>query len=186
MSQSVVDHEQVERRLAAADVEIGGAEVHGVVCGLLCAGKADARELWFAELFSSDAEEDLLQRECKEVLDRLYSQTREAITGPGLGFTPLLPDDDKPIRTRAAAVCEWCQGFLYGIGLAGIAPEQELSEHTREALKDFGEITRMDLDGLEEGDEEAEDALMQVTEFIWVAAMMVYDDLVPDPTARAS
>jgi len=46
----------------------------------------------------------------------------------------------------------------------------------------------MDLETLdqagEEADEEAEDALMQVSEFLWVAAMMVYDDLVPDPTER--
>ena len=38
---------------------------------------------------------------------------------------------------------------------------REFSESTREALADFGEITRMELDELNEHDEEEEEALMQ-------------------------
>jgi len=159
-----------------------------MLCGLLCAGKPEARDTWFREVFRADEEDGLLQRECRQTLGELHDETLEAITGPGLGFTPLLPDDERPIKLRAAAVRDWSQGFLYGIGLAGIATERELATHTREALRDFSEITRMDLETLdqagEEADEEAEDALMQVSEFLWVAAMMVYDDLVPDPTER--
>lgn len=184
MSGPALDHERVERRLAAADLEVSGAEVHGMLCGLLCVGKPEARDIWFGELYQGDEGDDLLLRECRQTLDRLHDETLEAITGPGLGFTPLLPDDDKPLNLRAAAVREWSQGFLYGIGMAGIAPERELSEHTREALRDFGEITRMDLESLDEAGEEAEDDLMQISEFLWVAAMMVHDDLVSDPTER--
>ena len=58
-----------------------------------------------------------------------------------------------------------------------MADDLALSQSTREALTDFGEITRMNVDALEEGDEEEEEALMQVAEFLRVAAMLVYDDL---------
>ena len=187
MSGAALENERVERRLAAADLEVSGAEVHGMLCGLLCAGKPEARDIWFSELYQGDEGgegDDLLLRECRQTLDQLHDETLEAITGPGLGFTPLLPDDEKPLMLRASAVRDWSQGFLYGIGLAGIAPERELSEHTREALRDFSEITRMDLETLDEAAEEVEDDLMQISEFLWVAAMMVHDDLVPDPTER--
>jgi yecA family protein len=188
MSGPVVEHERVERQLASADLEMSGAEIHGVMCGLLCAGHQDAGEVWLNELFAGRDDDDLLVNECRQLLSLLYGETREAIEGPGLGFSPLLPEDDKPLPVRAAAVRDWSEGFLYGIGLAGVALEEALSEHTQEALQAFSEITRLDLDALtdeEDDEEESEDALMQVSEFLWVAAMMVHDDLVPDETARS-
>ena len=180
-----VEHERVERQLASADLEPTASEVHGVLCGLLCAGRADAREIWFSELFDQSDQQDLLVSECQQILSRLFAETREAIDGPGLGFQPLLPDDARPIGVRARAVCDWSQGFLYGIGLAGVSAERQLSDHTREALQDFSDITRMDVTALSGDDEEHEDDLMQITEFLWVAAMLVHDDLVPDETARS-
>ncbi|HHH39934.1 MAG TPA: hypothetical protein ENK50_10220 [Sedimenticola sp.] len=185
MPGEALDLERVERRLAAADQEeLTGSEAHGVVCGLLCTGQGDeGLARWLQELFPRSDDGEGLQDACQRTLRLLYEETREAIEGPGLGFTPLLPGDDKPLRQRAGAVCDWCQGFLYGVGLAGHAREQVLSAHTREALQDMSDITRMDLDALEENEESEED-LMQITEFIWVAAMLVYEDLSPDETAR--
>lgn len=185
MPGSGIDHELVEKKLASADLESSGAEVHGALCGLLCAGREDALELWFAELFHEAADGDLLIEECRQTLRRLYDETKQAIEGPGLGFSPLLPAEQTPLQQRAAAISDWCQGFLYGVGLSGISQQQQLSGHTREALQDFSDITRMDLVTLDEDDEENEEALMQLREFLWVAAMLVYDDLVDDVTARS-
>jgi len=185
MQGPVVEHERVERQLASADLVLTASEVHGALCGLLCAGKTDAQEVWFAELFDKSDDQDLLVIECQQTLSHLHAETRDAIDGPGLGFQPLLPDDDRPIALRAKAVCDWSRGFLYGIGLAGVSADQELSDHTREALQDFSDITRMDTEGLTGDDEESEDDLMQITEFLWVAAMLVHDDLVHDETARS-
>jgi len=185
MQGASVEHERVERQLASADLELTASEVHGALCGLICAGTTDAQAIWFAELFDKCDDQDLLVVECQQVLSRLHAETRDAIDDPGLGFQPLLPDDDSPIQLRAKAVCDWSQGFLYGIGLAGVSAEQALSDHTREALQDFSAITRMDTEGLTGDDEESEDDLMQVMEFLWVAAMLVHDDLVNDETARS-
>ncbi len=180
----MLDLERVERRLASADLELSGSEAHGVICGLLCTGRQEGLDRWLAEVLTHPADDDEgLVDDCQRTLRVLCEETWKAIEEPGLGFSPLLPSDDRPIRQRAVGVCDWCQGFLYGVGLAGAAAEQALSDHTREALQDISNITRMDLDALEE-DEESEESLMQVTEFLWVVAMLVYEDLVPDQTAR--
>ncbi len=179
-----IDYLEMQEKLIACDSQCGSAEAHGVLCGLLCSGADDAERRWLSELLPDGSELDLLQRECRQLLSRLHQQTHEAISGPGLGFSPLLPDDQSPLRERGKAMAEWCQGFLYGVGLSGIDPERQLSAETREALRDFTEITRLDLDALED-DEEQEDALAEVTEFLWVAAMLVYEELVHDPTARS-
>ncbi|HXK55997.1 MAG: UPF0149 family protein [Gammaproteobacteria bacterium] len=171
------EHEEVERRLASADLELSGAEVHGLLCGLLCGTAADAAERWFAELFPQAEAGDLLREECQHTLRRLYERTLASIADPGMGFELLLPSDRKPIRLRASGVRDWCEGFLYGLGLAGAADENAFAQSTRESLIDIGEIARMNIDDLSDGDEEEEEALMQVTEFLRVAVLLTYDDL---------
>jgi len=177
MSDPLVGHEELERRLASADLELSGAEVHGLLCGCLCSTSADSGELWFAELLPQAGEGDLLLEECRDTMRRLHDQTLASLADSGMSFALLLPSDETQIRLRASAVRDWCAGFLYGLGLTGAADDSALSESTRESLADFGEITRMNIDVLNENDEEEEEALMQVTEFLRVAAMLVYDDL---------
>lgn len=184
MTESSLDYERVERQMASADIESSGAEVHGILCGLICTGREDARARWFGELFQEEQSTDLLVRECADSLKQLHDETVAAVEGPGLGFTPFLPDDEKPLKLRARAVAEWCQGFLYGVGVAGLPAGHRFSEETQDALNSLTEITRMDLDQLS-GDEEDEEALMEVTEFIWVAAMLVHSELVADETERS-
>ncbi len=60
----------------------------------------------------------------------------------------------------------------------------QFSAETQDALNSLTEITRMDLDQLNPGEED-EEALMEVTEFIWVAAMLVHSEMVVDETERS-
>jgi len=175
MSDFPIEHERVERRMASADLEISASEAHGMLCGLLC-GNSDPRELWFGELFQTTEDADLLAQECRQTLGVLYSQALEVLKGTDVVLMPLLPEDSRPVTTRAEAICDWCRGFLYGLGLAGISAGTPLSNDAREALLDMSEVTRMDLPGLVDNEEE-EDSLMHVTEHVWVAATLVYHDL---------
>jgi uncharacterized protein len=156
------------------------AEVHGILCGLICAGHPHAEATWLAEVAPEAPQGDLLVQgavqQVRTDLDDLAQRTRADIEGPGLGFSLLLPADEEPLRERAVAVYDWCRGFLYALGLAGIG-ERDLSDQTREVFRDFADITRLDLDDLDEG-EDNEDALMEVVEFVWVAAMLVYEERV--------
>ena len=94
---------------------------------------------------------------------------------PGLGFRPLLPEDGQPLQRRAQALADWCEGFLYGLGISGLDQER-LSGATREALQDLAQIARMKVEGMEVSERE-EEALMEVSEFVWVAAMLLFHDL---------
>lgn len=156
------------------------AEVHGILCGLICGGHPYAEATWLAEVVLEAPQGDLLAqgsvREVRMGLDALAQRTRADIDGPGLGFSLLLPADEAPLRERAVAVYDWCRGFLYALGLAGVG-EGDLSDQTREVFRDFADITRLDLDDLDDG-EDHEDALTEIVEFLWVAAMLVYEERV--------
>ena len=173
-------YQRLAHGLLASALSPSPAEVHGILCGLICAGYPQAEAAWLAEVAPEAPQGDLLAqeaaRECRADLDALAQRTRADIEGPGLGFSPLLPPDEEPLRERAEAVYDWCRGFLYALGLAGVG-ERDLSDQTREVFRDFTDITRLDLENLDDG-EDNEDALTEVVEFVWVAAMLVYEERV--------
>ncbi len=172
-----VNYNQFTQQLAAAHIEFSSSEVHGLLCGLLCGGMEDANSQLFAELFQSGSEGDAAVRECCDALDLLFTTTNSAIEGDALGYTLFLPDDNEPLPQRARALSDWCQGFLYGVGMVGAADEGELSSGANEALHDLTEITRMELDSLGESEEE-EASLVELIEYVWVAATLIREELV--------
>ncbi|MCB1872252.1 MAG: UPF0149 family protein [Gammaproteobacteria bacterium] len=177
MSELLVGHEEIERRLASADLELSGSEVHGLLCGLVSSAAKSAIELLFAELFPQTEGGDLLREECQYALRQLHDMTLTSLTDPGMSFALLLPADQTTIHLRACGVRDWCEGYLYGLGLAGTVDDSALSQNARESLRDLSEIAGMNVDTLDDEDEEEEEALMQVTEFIRVAVMLVHEEL---------
>lgn len=158
-----------------SDLALSASEAHGIYCGLLCAGERAARTRWLAELLPAGAVADPQSLDCRAALNALAQHTEAAFADQGLPrFALLLPADEAPLATRVLAVHDWCRGFLFGLGLGGCDPMQ-LTGEAREALADLSELTRIDLDDLAE-DEEHEQALTEITEFLRVAAMLVHQD----------
>ena len=167
---------RLARQLAAADVDATPAEVHGIAVGLLCAGVTDAHARWEWELLGSASEGDVLADECRRSLRALHGATAEALGSEDIGLALLLPDDDRPLVERAHALRDWCTGFLYGLGIAGISPDRTLSAEAREALRDLTELTRLDAEHV--ADSEAEEgALAEIVEFVRVAVMLIREDV---------
>lgn len=146
-----------------------------MLCGLICGGVPEPEQAWMDELLAGADPCDLSVRDCQTSLRALGADTRERIDGGETGLRPLLPGEAAPLAERALALYDWTRGFLYGLGLARVA-ESGLSPEAREAVDDLSEITRLDLDALDEG-EENEEALAELEEFAWVAAMLVHEDL---------
>ena len=168
-------YQDLQDQLGAARVDADAAELHGVVCGLLCAGCRDAKQQWFNEMFNDCDDSDVMVADCRRSLDELADQTIADLNDPGLRFSPFLPEEPQTLSLRAAALRDWCHGFLYGLGLAGDFG-QRLSEVGREALTDLAEISRMEAVGTD-ASEEDEAAYTEVAEFVRVAAMLIREEL---------
>lgn len=175
----IPDYPQLDRQLRSAAAPMGAAEAHGLLCGLAGAGTELLPRLWLEEALADCEPGDLLVAECRRSLESLYRATAEALDGPGLGVHPLLPTDDASLSERTRALAAWCQGFLYGLGLSG-ATEAQLSTESREALQDLGRLAAMSTEGGVVDDSE-ETALEELTEFVWVAFMLIYQDLEQEP-----
>jgi uncharacterized protein YgfB (UPF0149 family) len=171
------DFEYIERQLDAAKVDLSPAEAQGLLCGLQCHLKEDVRGRWVNELLDEGLPPAALKK-LQAALDELYSETCEVMRDQDFGFAPMLPDDKRSITERSQALCSWCQGFLYGLGLSAKNVEKKLSDLGQEALKDLTEITRLEFDSIEEGDE-SDVAFIELEEFLRVVVLTIYEDLAP-------
>jgi yecA family protein len=169
------DPDELGHALAVSELSPSAFEAHGIYCGLLTAAAPEPQQRWLAELLSNAEHDDAETAHCRSLLQDLAAATRAQLDGPSQDFDLLLPQDERSLRERAMAVHEWTRGFLFGLGLVGIDAAR-LSPQTREAFDDLVEVTRMDLDDLED-DESNEQALSDVVEFIRVAALLLREDL---------
>ncbi len=165
----------VTQAMESADVMAGAAEVHGVICGLICGGVELDGKSWL-EPFNDLINEGFgLPSEAKRVAEEIYHTSCYQIGDANLSFALLLPDDNIPLDERAEAMSQWVQSFLVGFGMV----QQELnkaSEDLQELIKDFSDISQVSLD-FEQEDEESEVAYAEVIEYLRVGAILSFNEL---------
>ena len=168
------DPDEIGLALAVSELSPSAFEAHGIYCGLLAAVAPEPQQRWLDELLPTADHDDPETAHCRSLLQDLAAATRARLEGPSQDFDLLLPEDERSLRERAVAVHEWTRGFLFGLGLAGIDAAR-LSPRTREAFDDLMEVTRMDLNDLDDN-ETNEQALSDVIEFIRVAALLLHEE----------
>src|SRR5690606_15656855 len=112
--------EQTEDALRRANVLVDASECHGALSALICAGKAGMKQRWLEQTMEAADAASAAAIECRRLLDTLWNETHEALAGEQFAFEPLLPESESDIGDRVEALTEWCDGFMYGMGLAEI------------------------------------------------------------------
>ena len=161
--------DDLEDAIRARGLGVGASELHGALCGWLAGGGADSPR-WLAQVLADDA---LAAPEAGGALDRLRAASVAQMEDRDFGFELLIPGAEASLVERSGALFDWCRGFLGGFGLAaGQAPA--LGEDSREALADLARLAAAVPQ--EEGDEEDEQALAEIEEFVRVAALLLHGD----------
>lgn len=151
-----------------------GAEIHGVLTGLVCAGlpyESPDYITFVNDLFNNG---EGLPSKIKSVIKLLFSDIWKNILDDNYGFQMLLPDDDESMAERSSALSVWVQGFNLGFGL-----QQKntaiVSADVKEVLSDFAEIANLS-DEMEE-DEENEQAYFEISEYVRISAVLCFTEL---------
>jgi uncharacterized protein len=97
------------------------------------------------------------------------------LESPDFSFDLLLPPDDAGLEQRVEALAHWCRGFLFGLGSSGLT-EGGLVGDCRELMSDMEHISRVRPD-IDSTDEESEFALMEITEYVRIGALSIYQEL---------
>jgi yecA family protein len=167
-------YERVARALAALRCDVGAAECHGMLCGMLSGPRPFAAALWLDHV-SGGVRTIFDSGEPHAALTALMDATITALADDDYDFVLVLPSDEAPLLERAAGFAAWCRGFLSGLGLSGIADLELLGEDAREFLADLSRFATLGLDA--DGDEDDERALVELTEFTRMGVMLVRAEL---------
>ena len=175
----MLDFDTVQAALERLGASVGAAEAHGTLCALLLVQATPGD--WLAHTLESVPDSaNLLAVEQLSVLERLFEQTREGLNGEDLAFELLLPDESDEFGQRLLALADWCQGFLYGFGVAGPG-EDALDDEARECLSDLLEISKLSHD--ETASEAAETQYAEIVEHVRMATLLLNESLNPPGAA---
>ncbi|EGH96174.1 YecA/YgfB family protein [Pseudomonas syringae] len=150
--------------------KVSPAELHGLLLGRSCAGAGFDNEGWFAD--ASMLLETEPQDNIRAALVGLQEMVKGELTGDDMTVVLLLPGDDEPLTERAAALGQWCQGFLAGFGLA--IGDKVLGSEAKAVLEDLSAIAQVQ-DALEES-EDGETDYMEVMEYMRVAPLLLFTE----------
>ncbi|MGZ8956180.1 MAG: UPF0149 family protein [Methylovulum sp.] len=155
--------------IVQSDAELSAAEAHGMATGMLCVNEQTESAAWLAELLHDS---NSVIDENKNILVRLFEETRHLLASDEFEFDLFLPEDDTSLIERVDALKSWCRGFLFGVGSGATA--SNWPKEAREILKDIAEFTKLDANA--EGEED-ERALVEITEYLRSAVLLLRDEL---------
>ncbi|NQZ49387.1 MAG: UPF0149 family protein [Moritella sp.] len=165
----------VNTQLQHSDLLVHPADVHGVICGLLCGGVKLDNKAWLAP-FDQLLNEGLgIPDSLESVFADIYNSSEAALEDMTLGFELLIPDMDQPLESRMEALAEWLQGFLGGFGMVH-STSTNASDEVKELIADFASIAQLDID-TEDDSNEAEEAFYEIIEYVRMGATYCFNEL---------
>ncbi|KAA1175708.1 UPF0149 family protein [Marinobacter salinexigens] len=153
------------------------SELHGVLCGRLAAGSRIEEPEWLTMVCEHMGLPDTAIDESADLapfMNKAYEQTLDLLKAADMSFHPLLPDDDYAIEQRLEALVAWVRGFLEGMALAAGESLGQAPDEIRELIEDMVAISQLSED--EEADEESEQQLLEITEYIRLGALAVFTE----------
>ena len=174
-----IDHDALDDLLKSCGSNWNAGQVHGLLCSRLAVTGAEGAKHWFAQVLEDTDPENARRGECEAMLDALFSTSWRQLVERQSEFTLLLPDDDESAARRAGAMAQWCEGFLHGLVSEKHSDELKkrlTAEPLVDIIKDMLQITRA-TPGDDEDEEGEEAALVELIEYLRVAAQLAYEEL---------
>lgn len=168
------EYEGLAARLLSTASPMNPAEVHGRLCGYVCATQDPQLSVWLADaaLDFDAGDADLRAR-----LVALWESTQQQLSGDSFEFEPLLPPLDCGLEERVSALSSFSSGFLAGVALAADdSRSQDAGGHLAEFLADVREISRVALDEAE-SDDEGDFAYAELVEYLRAGIQLCWEEL---------
>ncbi|WP_040459190.1 UPF0149 family protein [Gayadomonas joobiniege] len=170
------DYDTFDFFLHQNDLTCTAAEIHGVICGCLCAGMPYQQAKWrkfISEFVLQDAEvDDRVAEKFREIYQVTYQQLME----PDFSFQIYLPtSEDVPLNEKAQILLEWLAAFISAFGAVVGEQFSAVDKEVREAYQDLISISQMDTE-MEETEENLI-AFEEVSEYIRMTTLMCFAEL---------
>ncbi len=174
-------YSDVDQLLNQQGVGLTPAEMHGLICGILCGGNKDSS--WQPLVHDLTNEGLAFGHELAQALRHMHSATSDSLEDDGFLFQLYLPDGEAvSVFDRADALAGWVNHFLLGLGVT--QPKlDKVKDEAGEAIDDLRNIAQLGYDE-DEDQEELEMSLEEIIEYVRVAALLCHDTFsMQKPTA---
>ena len=170
-------YEQIEDALSAVQSPYSPEDCHGMLCAMLVVNNSLQCTRWLDEICTrGDAAKSKYEIE-RNTLCTLYEHTKQELNDTLLNFTLLIPEENNSLHARVSALKKWCDGFLFGLALAGVKDFTHVPEDSMEILQDITTISQADED--DEEDEMNEVAYMDIVEYVRMGVLLINEELQP-------
>lgn len=171
-------YQDVNEILSGSHLLITPSELHGMLCGYICAGinQLNLKDDNIAHtllLATPDGEDNT---EINHILNALFTSTQIQIQEFELSFRLLLPDEEAPLTARAIEFAKWCEGFIISIKSCTKAKFYRDQDEVDDILKKLQQITALQFHDLEYTEED-EFFFMEVLEFVRLSVFVIYQEL---------
>lgn len=174
-----MDYAQIDSTLKASLRE-DASFLHGFWHGLNAGNENWDLKAWLDALVT---EFDISSMPAQLLKDfqRIHDTSKEQLTDDPLSITLLLPSDDEPLKVRAYALQQFCEGYLYGLGLGNrIQNWKTLPKEFREWIEDITHISQLDDSNLEDSNSNESD-FVDLSEYVRLAIGHIAEHLAPQP-----
>lgn len=175
------DYDDFNERISVLMLDVSPSELHGQLCGYLCAGADAQGEAFINALLNNKRDSE--SRSALLELFSTFSISQQQFNQFDFAFEFLLPDDNQPLLDRAQAFSEWCSGFVEALQLAGVDREQFYEEEAQEALSHLEDFALLEYESVEVSEED-EVALMEIMEYARMAVIRLHGDLLMNERER--
>ncbi len=166
---SLPNYQSFDEILHQQSIALTAAEMHGLICGLLCGG--DHHGNWQTLVHDLTNDGLAFSQVLALPLRALYETTFESLDDSSFSFHLLMPDEDASVFECADALAGWVNHFLLGLGVT--TPKLTEKSEVQEIITDFRNIGMLGYD--ESEDQEAlSQALEEVLEYVRVAVQLCY------------
>jgi len=171
------DYNKIQDILSVAQSPYTPEDCHGMLCAMLIVNNSLQCKRWLDEICTQSEVGQGLQGDDHDTLCSLYEHTKKELNDSLLNFTLLIPEDDNSLNTRVSSLKKWCDGFLFGLALAGVKDLSYVPEDTMEILQDITSISQAAED--EDEDEMNEVAYMDIVEYVRMGVLLINEEMHP-------
>jgi len=185
MPETTLSYEAIDDELMRLDAVAEASEAHGTLCGMICiSGKGDIKN-WLTHVLEDQNSDKFPSSESESILVSLHNRTVAELTEQNYQLELLIHSDDDPLGVRIDDLCNWCQGFLYGLSLAGLTDIKKLPTEASEILQDMMDISKAGYDS-EEDEEENEAAFAEIVEYLRIGTYVIFSTFNDDSMVNNS
>lgn len=171
------EYKQIKNALTSVQSPYSPEDCHGMLCAMLIVNNSLKFKRWLDEICTHTRSEHEITSSEQDALSILYDQTRQELNDALLNFSLLIPEENSSLSERVSSLKKWCDGFLFGLALAGVKDMSQLPEDSFEIMQDIVTISQAS-----EGDEEDEmneAAYLDIVEYVRMGVLLVNEELQP-------